>query len=107
MDRIELIEFIGDVETNIDVLIGSMLPSNPDRQPFIEARDELDTMLLKIRHDEFNDGTQKFKQATAELVEINKDLKKTINDLTKMVETMATITKFIGAVDKIIQTFIP
>jgi hypothetical protein len=106
MTRIELIEFIGDVLTRLDVLIGSMLPSNPDRKPFIDARKQLDDMLLEIRKDDFNDKTQKFKNATDEIVELNKELKKTIDDLNRLVETMGTITKFISAVDKIIQTFV-
>jgi len=107
MTRIELIEFIGDFLTKLDVFIGKMLPGDKERKPFEKARDELDDMLLKLRKKHFEAGTQEFKKATDELTSINKDLKKTIVDLDKMVETMATVTRFIGAVDKIIQTFIP
>jgi hypothetical protein len=107
MTRIELIEFLGDFLTRLDVFIGSMLPSNPNRVPFEEARDELDGMLLDLRKHHFNDKTQLYLNATEVLEAINDDLRNTIDDLTKTVETLDTITRFVGAVDRIIQIVIP
>lgn len=107
MTRIELIELIGDFLTRLDMFIGSMLPNNPDRKPFEKLRDDLDGMLLEIRKEHFNTNTQKFQEAAGQLTAINKDLKKTIDDVNKMVETLETVTRFVGAVDKIIKTFIP
>jgi hypothetical protein len=107
MTRIELIEFIGDVITKLDVLAGSMLPNNPNQKIVMDAREELDAKHLKLVQNIFNDNTQKFKDATEKIVEINKDLKKTIADLDKLVTTLENINKFIGAVDKLIQAVIP
>lgn len=107
MTRIELVEFIGDVLTQLDVLIGSMDPDDDDRQPFITGRKSLDKMQLKLAQNIFDDNTQKYKKAAAELEEINEDLQKTIADLDKLVTTLENVNRFIGAVDKIIQTVIP
>jgi len=107
MTRIELIELIGDVLTQLDVLIGSMSPSDPDRTPFITARKQLDKLQLSLAQQVFDDNTKKYKDAAAELEKVNNELQKIINDLEKIVKTLETINRFIGAVDKIIQAVLP
>lgn len=107
MTKIELVELIGNVLTQLDVLIGSMDPDDDRRKPLIKARKELDKMQLKLVQNIWDENTQTYKKATKALEEVNKDLQKTIGDLDKLVTTLDNINRFIGAVDKIIQTVIP
>ena len=107
MTRIELIEFLGDFITKLDMCIASILPSNPDRKPLEDARDELDSLLLKLREEHFNENSEEFQKATEKLTAINKELKKTIDDISKVAQTLETITRFITAVEKIVSIAIP
>lgn len=107
MKKIELVELIGDVLTQLDVLVGSMDPDDDERKPFIKNRKALDKMQLQLVQSIWNENTQKYKDAAKELEEVNDDLQETIGDLDELVKTLENVNRFVGVVDKIIQTVMP
>lgn len=107
MTRIELIKLIGDVLTKLDVLRGSMLPGDSNRRELDRLRKQLDGLQLRLAKTQFDDNTQAFITATAEITAINKELKKTLNKIEKVVTTLETLSRFVTAVDDIINAVIP
>jgi predicted transcriptional regulator len=107
MTRSQLIKLIGDTLTKMDVLRGSLLPNDPNRKTLDAARKELDRLQLKLSKELFDDNTAEFKKASQQLESINNNLKQTIKDLKKIVDTLDNINRFIGAVDGIVKAVLP
>lgn len=107
MTRLELIKLIGDILTKVDVLRGGLLPDEPDRLTLDRLRKKLDGMQLQLVKEQFDDSTAAFQSATEELTAVNKSLRKTINDIDKLVTTIETLKNFINVVNKIIGIVLP
>jgi chromosome segregation ATPase len=101
MSRLELIRLIGDVITEVDVLRSHFQRETENRKKLDDFRDDLDTAQRKLVRNEIEDNTKKYKELTASLQEINKELSKTIEDVNSVAQTLETLVKFVGVVQKI------
>jgi chromosome segregation ATPase len=101
MTLLELIELIGDVLTEIDVLSVHFKRGTEDRIKLDDLRDELDGYQRKLVRKAIKDNTAEFKKHTASLKAVNEDLKKTIDKVDKIATTLETLVKFVAAVQKI------
>jgi len=107
MTRLELIKLIGDVLTRIDVLRGSLSPGEPNRIALDGIRKDLDASQLQLSKNQFDDNTQAFIKATAELDAINADLQETIKSINKVAETLTNLKRLVAAVDGIVGAVLP
>jgi len=103
MTRIELIKLIGDVLTKLDVLRGSLLPTDINRTELDSLRTRLDASQLKLSKNKFDDNTNDFIKATEDLAAINKELKITINKIEKVVTTLNILKRFVAVIDDILK----
>jgi len=101
MTRTELITLIESVIEKLDVLGGS-IPEGESSQQLDQLRDRLSSQQLQLAQEQFDENTAVFKAATAKLAEVNANLKTTINQIDKLVETVENIKRFVSAVDEII-----
>ncbi|WP_177198106.1 hypothetical protein [Nitrosomonas communis] len=101
MTRSELIRVIGDVITEVDVLRSNFKRETKNRKSLDDIRDQLDTYQLKLVRNVINDSTTEFKQLTTSLKEVNEELRLTIEDMDKIVQTLEALVKFVGTVQKI------
>ena len=107
MTRLELIRLIGDELTKVDVLRGSLSPDDANREELNRLRRKLDGMQLKISQNEFDDNTHAFQQAAEELSVINRSLRRTINDIEKLMTTIQNLRRFVDAVNNLIGVVLP
>jgi len=107
MTQIELIKLIGDVLTKLDVLRGSLLPNEPNRTELDRLRKQLDGLQLKLSKNIFDENTSGFLKATKDLEAVNKELKKTLNKIEKIVTTLETLKRFVTVVDDIVKIALP
>lgn len=99
--RLELIRLIGDVITEVDVLRSDFRRETKTRKQLDNIRDELDTAQRILVRNVINENTKQFKEVTTELKEVNEELRETIDDVEKVAETLETLIKFVGVVQKI------
>lgn len=107
MTRLELIRLIGDVLTRVDVSRGSLSSDEPNRDELDDLRRKLDRMQLKLARNEFDDNTEAFQQAAEELEIINRSLRRTINDIERLVTTIQNLRRFVAAVNNIVGVALP
>jgi uncharacterized protein Yka (UPF0111/DUF47 family) len=101
MTRLELIRLIGDVITEVDVLRSNFDREVKNRKKLDNIRDELDTYQRKIVRIIINDNTNKFIALSGSLNDINEKLMETIDKLDKIAQTLETLVKFVGVIQKI------
>lgn len=107
MTRNELIKLNGDILTKLDTTRGSLLPNDPSRTALDKLRKQLDRLQLKLSQNEFNDNTQIFIKAAEDLEVINKELKKTLNKIEKVVTTIETLKRFVTVLDDLVKIALP
>lgn len=107
MTRLEIITTIGDVLTRLDVLRGSMLPEAPERRPLDDVRTLLDGRQRRLSQEQFDENTASFRDAAANLQQINKELQETIQDLQSLVATIENVKRLIAAMDTLMGVALP
>jgi hypothetical protein len=103
MTRLEVIQMIGDMITNIDVLRGSLMPDDPSRHQLDDQRILLDDRQRKLSQALFNDNTQTFQDTADELQRINRQIADTIQSVERIVTTIANIQRFLDAATSMIK----
>ena len=103
MTKSELIAVIERLIERLDVLGGS-IPEGESSQQLDELRDQLSAQQLQLIQEQFDENTAAFKQATTQLAAINADLKATITQIGRLLETINNVKRFVSAVDQIIGT---
>lgn len=103
MTRLDLIRLIGDVITEVDVLSSTFEPESENRKRLDKFRDDLDTAQRKLVRNVISDNTEKFKDLTGSLKEVNRELRQTIDDVNKVATTFETLVKFVGVIQKIVE----
>lgn len=105
MTRLEIIRMIGDVLTEIDVTVGSLMPGDPAVTRLQDLRRLLDSRQLMLSRQTVNDNTVRFQQAAARLRAVNRQVKGSIGrieDITRVIENVArfldAVTSFMGAI---------
>ena len=98
MTQLEVIRMIGDVLTEIDVTVGSLMPGDPDLTRLQDLRRLLDSRQLMLSRQVFDDNTRQFLQAAAELQVVNDEIRGKIRKVDDMVTAIRNVTKFLDAV---------
>lgn len=102
MDRLELIRLICDVITEIDVLRSDFRRGTKKRERLDDIRAELDFLQRKLVRHAFADNTEEFQTLTTSLDQANAELRQTINDVNRVADTLESLVKFVGVVQKVV-----
>jgi hypothetical protein len=97
-----MIQAIGDLLTRLDVLRGSLLPSDPDRHALDDLRLLLDERQRKLSREQFDEGTASFQAAAADLARVNGDIRQTIDRIERLVDTIDNVRRLLSAVDTVL-----
>ena len=107
MTKLDLIEAIGDIITEIDIARGSMLPSDPNRHQLDDYRLLLDDRQRKLTESVFNEDTPQFKTAAQQVQKINAQLTGTIKKLTDLQNTLTKIKEFLDSISGLLALAVP
>ena len=107
MTRLDVVQMIGDIITEIDVARGSLLPDDPDRLKLDDLRVLLDDRQRKLSQAVFDENTPGFQSAGQALKSVNDQIQGTIQDVTNIVNVFDNINRFLGAVNSLISTVAP
>jgi septal ring factor EnvC (AmiA/AmiB activator) len=103
----ETIRLIGDTLTELDILAASPMLTDAEFKAVRARRRALDRKQLALVQSEFRENTQKFQKAADAVSEANGNLQNTIDDVTKVAETLAAVSVLISAVEKLLSIAIP
>src|SRR5215218_1913689 len=98
MTQLEVIRMIGDVLTEIDVAVGSLVPGDPNLTTMQDLRRLLDSRQLVLSRQVFEDNTASFQQAAAQLKMVNDGIRGTIRRIDEMERAIENVTRFLNAV---------
>ena len=104
MTKLELIRLIGDVLTEIDMAIGSLLPSDPHQPRLQDLRILLDDRQRKLSQQVFDDNAAAFQSAAQQLQGINDQIRGTIHQVQKIENTIDNIKRFLDSVTSLVTT---
>ena len=104
MTQLDVIMMIGDVLTEIDVAVGSMMPSDPDLVRLQDLRRLLDARQLALSRAVFDSNTVQFQTAASKLKAVNDDIRGTIRNIDHMVTVMQNVTRFLDSVTTFLTT---
>ncbi len=102
MTRPELIQLVGDVITDVDVLRSAFSRGTQQRLQLDDLRDSLDTAQRRLVRNVLQDNTQQFQSLTKSLQEVNATLRDTITDVNKVAETLDTLVQFVRGLQEIV-----
>lgn len=102
MIKTDLIRLIGDLLTEIDLVLGSLMPDTPQRKTLDQLRAMLDERQLELVQSRFNENTKSFKNAAKHLQDVNKSIKGTIKEVEDLESTLSAVARFVGAVDSLL-----
>jgi hypothetical protein len=104
MTKLELIQMIGDVLTNLDVVIGSLLPSDPKHRQLLDLRLLLDDRQRVLSQQTFVENSELFQQAAQELAKIDDDIRETIRRVDRLNTTIENVTRFLNSLTSLVTT---
>jgi cell division septal protein FtsQ len=104
MTQIEVIRMIGDVLTEIDVTVGSLMPGDPAMVKLQDRRRLLDARQLTLSRQVFDDNTKRFQEAAAELQAVEKEVSLAIRRIDNMTAVIQNVTRFLDAVTSFMGT---
>lgn len=107
MTKLELIQMIGDVITEIDVARGSLLPNDPNRIRLDDLRLLLDDRQRQLSKAVFDENGEKFQEATKKLEEIDSQIEGSIKKLEDMEASFKNIQRFLDAVTTTLTAIAP
>lgn len=103
MTRLEVIQMIGDLITEVDVARGSLMPDDPNRPTLDNQRNLLDDCQRKLAQSLFNDNSQGFQDAAAKLAQVNAEISGTIESVENIVTTINNIQRFLDATTSLLK----
>lgn len=103
MTRLEVIQMVGDLITQVDIARGSLMPDDPNRHTLDDQRILLDDRQRKLSQSLFNDNSQGFQDAAANLAQINDEISGTIKSVENIVTTIANIQRFLDATTSLVK----
>lgn len=104
MTKLDVIRMIGDVLTEIDVAVGSLLPTDPDLVRLQDLRRLLDARQLALSRQVFDDNTEQFQNAAVRLKAVNDDIRGSIRRIENMVTVIQNVTRFVDSVTSFMGT---
>lgn len=102
LQQSDVVRLIGDVLTELDLLMASPDLSDSDFKDVRKLRRALDGLQGKIVAQEFKENTKAFQNAAERLKKVNADLEQTISDVEKVAATIESITTLISAAEKLL-----
>ena len=103
MTRLELIQLVGDVITNVDVLRSTLPRAGKQRIQLDDLRDSLDTAQRRLVRNVLRDNTDEFRNLAQSLGDVNATLDTTIRDVDKVDESLGMLVQFVAALQKIVE----
>jgi hypothetical protein len=104
MTQIEAIEIIGDVLTDLDVTIGSLMPSDPNHQALLDLRTLLDDRQRTLSRQVFSENTTAFQQVAQQLQEVDDSIRGTLRDIDHINNVIQNVTRFLNAATSLVAT---
>ena len=104
MTQLDVIRMIGDVLTEIDVAVGSLLPDDPKLVRLQDLRRLLDARQLALSRQVFQDNTELFQSAAAELKTVNDEIRGSIRQVDNLIAVIANVTRFVDSVTSFMGT---
>jgi len=104
MTQLEVIRMIGDVLTEIDVAVGSLMPNDPDLLKLQDLRRLLDSRQLMLSRQAFDENTERFQDAARELKAGNDDIRARIGRVEDMIGVLHDVRRFLDAVTSFMTT---
>jgi ABC-type transporter Mla subunit MlaD len=105
MTKLELIHMIGDMLTNLDVVIGSLLPSDPRHRQLLDLRLLLDDRQRALSRQAFIENSETFQRAAQELADINDAIRQTVRKVEQLNATLENVTRFLNSLTSLVSTF--
>jgi len=102
MTRLDVLEMIGDVITEIDLARGSLLPDDPNRHQLDDLRILLDDRQRKLSQTTFDESKHQFQDAAQKLQSINSQIQGTIQHVGDIVTVLNNIKDFLAAATTLI-----
>ncbi|XOF33223.1 MAG: hypothetical protein ACL93V_14620 [Candidatus Electrothrix sp. YB6] len=100
---LDLIQLIGDWIIELDMKRAKFDRDSAERKKLNSCRDKLDASLRTLVREGISAETAEFRQHAAALEEVNKDLHGTFKKMDKIADTMETVVKLVGVVEKIVK----
>ena len=107
MSRIDIIQLLGDLLTRLDVLRGSLLPGVPERRSLDDLRLLLDDRQRRLSQQHFDETTADFHRAATDLATVNADVRRTIDRVERLIDTINNVRRLLSAVDAVIGIALP
>jgi hypothetical protein len=104
MTKLETVHMIGDTLTQLDMLIGSLLPSDPNHRRVLDLRLLLDDRQRRLSRQIFDEGGDLFQRAARDLAAINDDIRATMGDIGRLNTTIANVTRLLNSVTSVLTT---
>jgi len=104
MTQLEVIRMIGDVLTEIDVAVGSLMPGDPDMIRLQDLRQVLDARQLMLSRQVFDENTARFREAAERLRAVNLEIKGTIKRIDDMIAVIHNVERFLDSVTSFLST---
>ncbi len=104
MTQIDVIRMIGNTLTDIDVLIGSLVPPDPDLTRLQDLRRLLDSRQLVLSREVFITNTERFQQAAVDLKQVNDGIRDSIRSIDDMVRVIENVTRLVDGVTTLLRT---
>ncbi len=104
MTQLDVIRMIGDVLTEIDVAVGSLLPDDPDLVRLQDLRRLLDARQLALSRQIFQDNTELFQSAATRLKAVNDEIRGSIRQVDDLVAVISNVTRFVDGVTSFMGT---
>ena len=98
MTQLDVIRMIGDMLTEIDVAVGSLLPSDPGMTKLQDLRRLLDARQLALSREVFTDNTERFQSAATRLRVVNDEIRGSIRKIDDMIAVIKNVTRFVDSV---------
>lgn len=102
MTKYEMIQLIGDLLVEIDVMRGSLVPDLLERRELDEFRKTLGRKQRELAGKAFAENSSEYIRITDEILGINEEIKEKIHDVEMAVETISNIGRFLSNVDKLL-----
>ncbi|MGZ8880375.1 MAG: hypothetical protein ACXW1N_08690 [Halobacteriota archaeon] len=101
MSRLDVIGLVGDVLTELDLLRSKFDRGTGRRDELDDYRHQIDAVQRKLVRSVIAENTGAFRERTVSLKAVNDDLRQTITEVDKVVETLQTLVTFLEAAQKV------
>ncbi len=105
--RFDVIRLISDIRFELIMWLSTLDSTHPQYQLLDDYSEELNRLQRDLIRTILIEGTKTFKRHTKSLEKHNKNLLQTIGRLNKIAETLETLDKFIGVVEKLLKLAVP